>query len=283
MRLIACPDCHTQYDVTGHSAPQIVCRCGRQLENRVRPAVEALIQRCGACGAMVGERDEACAYCGSAIERRDESLNLICPECYARCPGRARFCTACGVPFRPEAPQVEVEELPCPACEVLMPAHRIGEIGLNECPQCHGLWVPEDRFATLVDRALQQRRVAEAPALGPEPPRISGDNPARQQVRYLKCPVCMAFMQRSNFRKTSGVIVDQCLDHGTWLDSDELERIAGFLLSAGEREAEPNREFQRAQRKAALVHVRLQHEMARHEAKLEQKTSLLDTLLRLLQ
>ena len=40
-------------------------------------------------------------------------------------------------------------------------------------------------------------------------------------------------MQRKNFRKSSGVILDVCGAHGTWLDADELEQIAGFILSGG--------------------------------------------------
>jgi hypothetical protein len=40
-------------------------------------------------------------------------------------------------------------------------------------------------------------------------------------------------MSRRNYRRTSGVIIDRCHDHGTWLDADELERIAGFILSGG--------------------------------------------------
>ena len=31
-----------------------------------------------------------------------------------------------------------------------------------------------------------------------------------------------------------GVITDVCHNHGTWLDSDELEQIAGFILSGGQ-------------------------------------------------
>ena len=45
-------------------------------------------------------------------------------------------------------------------------------------------------------------------------------------------------MQRRNFRKSSGVIVDRCREHGTWLDADELEQITGFILSGGRPEAE---------------------------------------------
>jgi hypothetical protein len=40
-------------------------------------------------------------------------------------------------------------------------------------------------------------------------------------------------MQRANFKKRSGVIIDRCHSHGTWLDADELEAIAGFILEGG--------------------------------------------------
>ena len=38
---------------------------------------------------------------------------------------------------------------------------------------------------------------------------------------------------RRNFRKSSGVIIDVCHEHGTWLDANEIEQIAGFILSGG--------------------------------------------------
>ena len=40
-------------------------------------------------------------------------------------------------------------------------------------------------------------------------------------------------MARSNFWRTSGVITDRCNSHGTWLDADELEQIAEFIMSGG--------------------------------------------------
>jgi Zn-finger nucleic acid-binding protein len=63
---------------------------------------------------------------------------------------------------------------------------------------------------------------------------VTGANPAAQAVCYRKCPVCEQFMHRRNFRKASGVIIDRCNEHGTWLDADELEQIAGYLASGRE-------------------------------------------------
>jgi hypothetical protein len=40
-------------------------------------------------------------------------------------------------------------------------------------------------------------------------------------------------MQRRNFGKRSGVIVDVCGKHGVWLDADELEAVAAFIERGG--------------------------------------------------
>jgi Zn-finger nucleic acid-binding protein len=233
VRLVACSNCHTQYDVTEVVAKSFPCRCGETVENQSHEAVDAKIHRCGSCGAIVAADAEGCDFCGSAIERDPGKLSLICPECYARCAEKARFCTACGVGFRPEPVRLEGHELPCPACGALMPPQQIGGVGLNECRGCNGLWVPGESFDLLVSRAIEARRNARPEDLLRLRPRVRGANPASQAVKYRKCPECEGFMQRRNFRKSSGVIIDVCNEHGTWLDADELEQIAGFILSGG--------------------------------------------------
>jgi hypothetical protein len=45
-------------------------------------------------------------------------------------------------------------------------------------------------------------------------------------------------MHRKNFARTSGIIVDWCGKHGTWLDADELEHIADFVHHGGLTEPE---------------------------------------------
>jgi Zn-finger nucleic acid-binding protein len=264
LQLIACSNCHTQYDVSQVIAESFPCRCGETLENKSLKAVEARIHRCGSCGAQIGAESETCDYCGSEIVRDPAKLSLICPECYARNADASRFCTACGVAFRPEEVRVEGHELPCPACGALMPASQVAGIGLNECRGCNGLWVPGKNFDVLVSRAAEARRAGtsgEAPA---QQPRVKGANPAQQRVQYRKCPECDAHMQRRNYKKSSGVIVDVCRTHGTWLDADELERIAGFILSGGLASAAPQMQEAHASADAAaaaaFARVRSQHE-----------------------
>ena len=79
-------------------------------------------------------------------------------------------------------------------------------------------------------------------------------------------------MLRRNFRKSSGVILDVCGEHGTWLDADELEQITGFILSGGTPSpvlAEPppaSRAEARATAEFARVRAQLEAQRQREDA-----------------
>ena len=131
-----------------------------------------------------------------------------------------------------------------------MPPRSVGGIGINECGNCNGIWAPGNRLDLLVNRALEAQKHGETTRSNqPHEPRVKGGNPMSQGVKYRKCPECEAFMQRRNFRRSSGVIIDTCRKHGTWLDADELEQITGFVLSGGNPTAEAM--LQDADRQAA--------------------------------
>jgi Zn-finger nucleic acid-binding protein len=233
VRLVACGNCHTQYDVTSVGESEIKCRCGGKIQNRDLAPLEVEVHRCGACGAQVASDADACGYCGSEIQRDPRKLSLICPECYGRNEDQSHFCTGCGVAFRPEQVEPEGHELPCPSCSCLMPVSQIGGVSINECRECSGIWVPDNRFDELVAKACQAAEGNPLAELRPGSGKKKGSRFARGGVVYRSCPVCDAHMQRSNFQKRSGVIVDRCHKHGTWLDADELEAIASFILDGG--------------------------------------------------
>jgi len=234
VHLVACPLCEAQYDATDVVGEKFRCRCGAMVANpSVANVVDVRIERCGSCGARIPKQAESCEFCSSEIIRDVEKLSRICPECHCRNAEASRFCSACGAGFAAAPTESEAPELPCPVCGVLMPPRSVGGIGINECGTCNGIWAPEDRLDRLIQRALgagHRERESRGVELAP---RVVGANPARQPVAYRKCPVCEAFMQRRNFRRTSGVIVDRCGKHGTWLEADELEQITGYVLAAG--------------------------------------------------
>jgi len=246
VRLVACPDCHRQFDVTHIDAAEIRCACGTTVANEVHAPVHARVHRCGSCGAGLRADAERCEYCRAEIVRDAGSLSLLCPECFARNAEASRFCTACGVAFDPQPVAGDGHEWPCPDCGGLMPPRALADVPLNECPGCNGVWVQGDAFERLVGRAVEAVRKKDLGELPGRAPRQAGANPAAQAVRYRKWPECAGFMQRRNYRKCSGIILDRCHAHGTWLDADELEQIAGFIVANGGVPPEPKLEPQPA-------------------------------------
>jgi Zn-finger nucleic acid-binding protein len=233
VRLVACRSCHAQYDVSHVEEAVFDCRCGQAVRNEALAAVDAAIQRCSACGALLADAALRCEYCRSEVVRDARALSLICPECFARNAETARFCAGCGVAFQPEALPTEIEDPPaCPVCEEAMAPRGVGGVWVRECPKCNGLWVPGDRLDALIQRAIATARERAASGAAP-----ASRRPREVSVRfaYRSCPGCGARMHRKNFGKRSGVIVDWCGAHGTWLDKDELEQIAAFIAGGGLR------------------------------------------------
>lgn len=99
---------------------------------------------------------------------------------------------------------------------------------LRECEHCLGLWLDLASFETLCVNSEQQAAVLGAAS-------AVSNNPVSEEhaIRYLPCPECSQLMNRLNFARCSGVIVDVCRGHGTWFDHDELSRIIEFIRAGG--------------------------------------------------
>jgi Zn-finger nucleic acid-binding protein len=105
----------------------------------------------------------------------------------------------------------------------------VGRHTALECPMCCGLFVDVPDLEEMIRH--QEERVGET-ATGP------GGRPSRAElssepVTYIKCPVCQTLMNRQNYGRSSGVIIDLCAEHGYWLDPGELEKIAKWVATGG--------------------------------------------------
>jgi Zn-finger nucleic acid-binding protein/ribosomal protein L40E len=236
--LVACSGCHAQFDPTGIAAESFLCHCGTRVATKRPTAVDAPVRRCSACGAGVAPGAETCTYCGSITTATGG--RLVCPECYARNPGAARYCSGCGIEFRPEPAVAAGEAVPCPVCPAPLTPRSLAGLAVQECATCRGLWVPAVNFDTLVARAGARQQTTPSDGLGT---RTDARPTPSARVAYRPCPVCRQVMHRKNFARISGVVVDWCRTHGTWLDANELEQIAAFVVAGGmERVAAQERE-----------------------------------------
>lgn len=82
-----------------------------------------------------------------------------------------------------------------------------------------GLWIAEKQFRAFRNNLDAWNAAITSHETLPEVP----------QGAYLRCPDCNAAMARKNFARTSGVLIDQCYEHGIWFDGGELKEIAKQL------------------------------------------------------
>jgi Zn-finger nucleic acid-binding protein len=108
---------------------------------------------------------------------------------------------------------------------------RVGDVDLLECTSCDGTWIETLAFERLCTQREQQAAIAhtavESKSAGAATP------PGAAPVRYRPCPQCGKMMNRQNFGRLSGTIVDTCSGHGTFLDRGELHQVVKFILEGG--------------------------------------------------
>lgn len=194
--------------------------------------------RCPGCGAPANADAVRCDYCSSAL------ATVTCPSCFAAMFVGSRFCSHCGGEASRERLGT-AREVPCPRCRDIMQPLRLGAVVLSECGQCGGLWLDPETLRRLCNNREQYESVVGVLAVHTPSSRTAGDT-----VKYIPCPSCGKLMNRMNFARSSGVIMDVCKTDGVWLDRGELQRVLGFIERGGlaaqrEREKEQLAEEQR--------------------------------------
>jgi Zn-finger nucleic acid-binding protein len=205
--------------------------------------MDAATLHCPTCGAAATSDATQCAYCKARL------ATVACPSCFGMLFAGTRFCPHCGAhASRADAGDVTAAERPCPRCKVALHAVSVGDVQVRECGSCAGLWVDAEAFTEIT--AERERQAAVLASLGGSGAPATA--PVADPVRYGPCPQCGKLMNRVNFARYSGVVVDVCKGHGTWFDADELRRVIEFIRSGG---LEMAREKERIVREEELRHL----------------------------
>ncbi len=163
---------------------------------------------CPCCSAPLQDGGPRCAYCGSFVdidlggwakaEVGGPRADLHCPDGHG----------------------------PLEAIQLSHPS----PISLDRCPTCLGLFLEHGSLQQLLREAVGPVWEVDTPLINSlvETPRGQP-----RALRYRACPACGDMMNRSLFGKRSGVIVDRCRSHGTWLDPGELRQLLAWTQAGG--------------------------------------------------
>jgi Zn-finger nucleic acid-binding protein len=176
---------------------------------------------CPNCGGAVQSDRTQCEFCSSRLK------TVACPKCLGMMFLGSKFCGHCGE--RASSVEVLDSEKPgdCPRCKLGLEALMIDSTSVRECARCGGFWTSPQTFEAICADKEKQSAVLQF---------ISthvAENKAPPPITYVPCPDCKQLMNRSNFARSSGVIIDLCKQHGVWFDADELPKIIEFIDKGG--------------------------------------------------
>ena len=165
--------------------------------------------KCRSCSAPLLANTNRCQYCGV---RNDVDLQAKY-EIIEHHKVSDRLCPHCARQL--QKVQLQLDE----------------RLAIERCPDCFGLFFDLGEIELLLNHSVQQVRAINLAHLD----NINADRyRTKQRVKYIKCPVCLNFMRRTNFAQKSGVIVDSCRAHGLWLDSGEVRHLMEWKKAGGQ-------------------------------------------------
>jgi len=193
-------------------------------------ADEAQALKCPSCGAFLDGGVRRCGYC------KVELASVRCWCCFSLAFAGTGHCARCGSRLGLEG-DLGPTERTCPGCKAdVLHTIDVGAHRLQECPECTGVMLDHETL----EHITHSREAEAGVRLRGGPNKASSS--VRQPVVYRQCPGCDKIMNRKNFGRVSGVIIDVCSDHGIWFDPDELTQVLEFVATGGmsrlrEREA----------------------------------------------
>jgi len=237
--LVACTSCKRQYDGSSLApGSKFHCVCGDVIQVQRFNPHDAQVIRCSSCGAPRSQGAESCRHCGSKYTLLEQDMHTICPSCMTRISDRARYCHSCATVILPQGRAGEPTDRICPACieKTMLNSRTLGkqDISSLECPGCGGLWLGREAFDLMARFAREHSLPAEFAVSGESQP---GTTTGQSGPLYRMCPDCRKMMNRRNFGKRSGAIIDTCKGHGLWFDARELERVLAWIREGGESHA----------------------------------------------
>lgn len=165
----------------------------------------------------------------------------LCKSCSAPLPANTNICQYCGVrndvdllDKQDYTVQALQSERLCPVCHIPLQTIDLkvnGHFYIERCHDCFGLFFDPGEIEAFLDASVSggftiNRQLIE---------NINQERyPSDHKVRYVKCPVCQVLMNRVCFAYRSGVVVDQCKEHGVWLNSSEITHLLEWKKAGGQ-------------------------------------------------
>jgi Zn-finger nucleic acid-binding protein len=120
----------------------------------------------------------------------------------------------------------------CPRCRLGLAEAEYEGQHVHFCGTCWGYWLTRSQLDEIV-AASKYRFGAEETRTVADTIRTEGDAHRHDmEQQAAACPVCGGPMKRTTYQRDCPVKVDECQQHGLWLDTGEIKDLQVFVEQA---------------------------------------------------
>ena len=117
----------------------------------------------------------------------------------------------------------------CPRCQLTLQSTQYENQDVDMCGNCWGYWLKRSQLESIVNDATYQFNKSEQKAVE-KGFFMDGDVDRQgQEPRAITCPVCQGVLERKKFHAHCPVQIDECPEHGIWLDTGEIKDLQIFI------------------------------------------------------
>jgi len=193
------------------------------------------------------EVEQFCNICGNVYSGRGD-----CPVCSAgRAPTRKtepKMCPGCGndvedplaCPICADGRSISARKRKeedrgpvCPQCNEVLEMQDWDGVPALMCASCQGILFPPGGLEGCLDR-LRETAESDLDELVERRREMLLHGSMPKDVRYKPCPVCKLSMTRRNYLGASGIIIEVCGRHGTWVDPSTFGQLTDFVTRGGD-------------------------------------------------
>ncbi len=117
----------------------------------------------------------------------------------------------------------------CPRCRLsLSPQEYEGE-NVSFCSTCWGHWLTRSQLDNIVNNVQYKFSKFERKAVFKTVAEKGDADRQGSEAQLINCPECGKSMERKRYESQFPVQIDECPNHGIWLDTGEIKDLQVFV------------------------------------------------------
>lgn len=117
----------------------------------------------------------------------------------------------------------------CPRCGLSLRGQEYEGEDVSFCGTCWGFWLRRAQLDNIVGKIQYRFKKYEVKAVLTTMAEEGDANRQGSEERTIICPECSKALVKKRYDESCPVIIDECEEHGIWLDTGEIKDLQVFL------------------------------------------------------